>query len=396
MSVQFFAALIVPKAHRRSHSQRPLRTTSSLRGEGLESRAMLAAATVVQPPIAAAIAAPLVASTTSTPTTASSAAVKVAAVATSDFDFTTAGGVATITKYRGSGGDVTIPSMLGGAPVKAIGANAFNGTQALTTVVIPSSVTSIGDQAFLSQWKLTNLTLPASVTSMGVRVFYQCDNLQSVTFASGFKKIPDQGFAYCKNLISVNIPNTVTDISANAFYGCDKLTRVVIPASVKNIGQYAFAGGAGKTIDFLGNAPQPDRQITIFNNQTVLRYNPATSGWPMKWNLGEKACIPGTSTPPAPQPPSMVTNVKAVGGTRSATVTWTAPFDGGSAIRDYFVQFSNDSGKTWKTFARPASTVCSVVVTGLTSRTGYSFRVAAVNGINIGSYSAATPNEYIY
>jgi hypothetical protein len=59
-------------------------------------------------------------------------------------------------------------------------------------------------------------------------------------------------------------------------------------------------------------------------------------------------------------------------------------------ITDYTVQYSTNSGSTWTTFTRSASTATSVTVTGLTNGAAYTFRVAAVNVIETGSYSAAS------
>ncbi len=81
----------------------------------------------------------------------------VSALASGDFEYTVENGEATITKYTGAGGDVTIPSELGGYPFTAIGlwsadsafpSYTFKNCTALTSVIIPDSVTTIGDLAF--------------------------------------------------------------------------------------------------------------------------------------------------------------------------------------------------------------------------------------------------------
>lgn len=71
-----------------------------------------------------------------------------------------------------------------------------------------------------------------------------------------------------------------------------------------------------------------------------------------------------------------------------AAVSWTAPAsNGGSAITDYTVQYSSNSGSSWTTFSDGTSTSTSATVTGLTLDTAYIFRVAAVNALGAGSYS---------
>ncbi len=90
-------------------------------------------------------------------------------------------------------------------------------------------------------------------------------------------------------------------------------------------------------------------------------------------------------------PMSAPTSLAATGGNAQVSLTWTAPsYNGGSAITDYSVQFSSDSGSTWTTFSRTASTTASQVVTGLTNGTAYVFRVAGINANGTGTYTAAS------
>ena len=89
--------------------------------------------------------------------------------------------------------------------------------------------------------------------------------------------------------------------------------------------------------------------------------------------------------------PGAPTNVTAtVTSSSTATVTWSAPSsDGGSAITNYVVQYSSNSGSSWTT-SSCSGTTTSCSVTGLTSSTNYVFHVAATNGIGTGSYSTSS------
>lgn len=59
-----------------------------------------------------------------------------------DYTYTISSTGATITKYTGPGGDITIPAKLGGTSVTNIGEYAFYNCNNLTSVGIPNSVTS--------------------------------------------------------------------------------------------------------------------------------------------------------------------------------------------------------------------------------------------------------------
>jgi hypothetical protein len=87
-----------------------------------------------------------------------------------------------------------------------------------------------------------------------------------------------------------------------------------------------------------------------------------------------------------PDPP---TSLSATAGIEQVALTWTAPSsNGGSAITDYTIEYSSDSGTTWTTFADGTSTATSATVTGLSTGTTYTFKVAAVNAAGTGTPSA--------
>src|ERR1700733_1696558 len=71
------------------------------------------------------------------------------ATAKAQFTYTTNNGTITITGYNGTNSAVIIPSTIDGLSVTDIGTNSFQGG-ALTSVVIPDSVTNIGASAFAS------------------------------------------------------------------------------------------------------------------------------------------------------------------------------------------------------------------------------------------------------
>jgi hypothetical protein len=93
----------------------------------------------------------------------------------------------------------------------------------------------------------------------------------------------------------------------------------------------------------------------------------------------------GPSTPSAP-------TVTAVAASGQATLTWTTPSDGGSAITGYNLYRSTSAGG--ETLYRSLGVVNTFTDTGLTNGTTYYYKVAAVNSVGVGALSnevSATP-----
>ena len=92
-------------------------------------------------------------------------------------DFVIEDGV--LTNYKGSGGDVTIPSS-----VTSIGDYAFWNCTSLTSVTLPNSVTSIGNAVFLSCTNLKKVNISGNITYVGYFVFESCDNLNTISLGA--------------------------------------------------------------------------------------------------------------------------------------------------------------------------------------------------------------------
>ena len=105
-----------------------------------------------------------------------------------DFEITpNEDGTVIIKRYLGSGGNVVIPSEIGGKQVTAIGntfemTGAFQDCATVTSVVIPEGVTEIQDNAFYGCAALETVTIPASVTLLRNCAFCDCPNLRAAYF----------------------------------------------------------------------------------------------------------------------------------------------------------------------------------------------------------------------
>ena len=153
-----------------------------------------------------------------------------AVVQAQDYTYTTNNGTITITRYTGSGGDVTIPSEINGLPVVDFG-QIFYQNASLTRVTIGTNVTSIGNSAFGDCTSLTSVTIPNSVANIGYGVFYDCFGLTSVMIGNGVTNIGDYVFYQCLSLTSVTIGSGVSRIGDHAFSGCTSLTGITVDAS---------------------------------------------------------------------------------------------------------------------------------------------------------------------
>lgn len=178
-----------------------------------------------------------------------------------DFIYEIADDQATVTGYNGRGGDVVIPSTLGGYPVTAIGDNAFYCCDNVTSIEIPNGVTAIGESAFSGCNSLVSINIPNGVTTIEYRTFFDCTGLKSINIPNGVTtirpwafnstgltnvEIPDSvteigDYAFANSsLTSVTIPNGVTTIESGVFYNCYDLTSIEIQGDVTKIGDGAF------------------------------------------------------------------------------------------------------------------------------------------------------------
>lgn len=158
-----------------------------------------------------------------------------------DYEYTVANEKAIITKYIGEGGDVIIPSTLGGLPVRVISYEAFISNSSVISVVIPEGVKELAAQSFFDCRSLTNVVIPNSITTIGPGAFYLCESLQKVVIPNEVKTIEDSTFARCHSLTEVILPQSLTCIEMRAFSGCRNLKEITIPSTVTDIRASAFS-----------------------------------------------------------------------------------------------------------------------------------------------------------
>ena len=176
------------------------------------------------------------------PITASAAESQESVSATyGDFEYTLEDDyTCTITGYKGSAANVTIPSTICGNKVSAIGSGAFRGCNNLIQVTILDSVTHIGNMAFYDCDSLSKITIPNSVTYIGDLAFCGCGSLDKITIPNSVTSIGVAAFEDCRNLTKITIPDSVTSIESRTFRFCMRLNEITIPSSVKIVHGAAF------------------------------------------------------------------------------------------------------------------------------------------------------------
>lgn len=96
------------------------------------------------------------------------------------------------------------------------------------------------------------------------------------------------------------------------------------------------------------------------------------------------------STSDPATPPAAPTGVVATPTNESATVSWTAPTDGGSQITRYTVTPHAGSTALQSTVVSGSPAATSTVIAGLSNGTAYTFTVTATNAAGTGPESAAS------
>jgi len=276
----------------------------------------------------------------------------------------------------GQAGSVTIPF-----GVKNIGWGAFYQCSRLTSVTIPSTVTSIDDNAFSHCTSLTSITLPSSVEQIGKAAFASCVSLASIFIPGSVRLLPADMCLKCTALTQVVISEGVTSISTHAFVLCDSLVSLFLPASIRQVGDCLACGKLLTAIYFLGNAPTLDSGAMLnYGDLYTVYYLPGTTGWESPFAGVDTAFFPASMAP---------SGIVGIRGNGQVQLSWTAPVsNGGLPVTDYTIQYSSNGGSSWQTFPDAVSAAVTATVTGLTNGTNYLFKVASVNDVGTGLYSA--------
>lgn len=147
---------------------------------------------------------------------------------------------------------LTIPAMLDGRPVIAIGEEAFSGYTQLRQVTLPDGLLTIENHAFAGCIGLQTMTLPASLQQISAYAFEGCRAMEDIMVAADSQTLNSQdGVLFtangktllyypaarpCEDYI---IPDGVETIASGAMRGTE-LVWLTCPASLKTIADHAL------------------------------------------------------------------------------------------------------------------------------------------------------------
>lgn len=157
-----------------------------------------------------------------------------------EFDFDASTG--TITSYNGYATYLAIPETIGGAPVKAIGPEAFASHSYLAFLELPEGLETIGDSAFYNCETLGRVRFPSTLKTIGSNAFYNAYK-SSVLELTSVESIGDYAFYFAGIKGSLELPEGLKSIGENAFESCPNMgADLYLPSTLESIGSNAFKG----------------------------------------------------------------------------------------------------------------------------------------------------------
>lgn len=121
--------------------------------------------------------------------------------------------------------------------------NGFFSGSAITSLMLPTTITKLGYSSFKSCLGLTSVNLPNNLTSIGENCFEACTNIETITISSEIDTINSYAFKDCSKLISVTFTNAgyIKALKNSAFYNCTLLSSLTLPDGLETIEASAFS-----------------------------------------------------------------------------------------------------------------------------------------------------------
>lgn len=156
---------------------------------------------------------------------------------------------AVIVRYIGTESDITVPEILDGYKVVALGDFSFSASYynendehkmtLIRSISLPETITKIGIGAFAENYNLISVNIPSGITEIPQECFYNCLELKNIILPDSVEKIGSGSFNFCWNLESISMPSKIKEIKSYTFYHCSDLVSIDLTC-VEKIGDSAF------------------------------------------------------------------------------------------------------------------------------------------------------------
>lgn len=176
-----------------------------------------------------------------------------------------------------------------------------------------NNVLSIGAWAFSGCSALTSVAIPNSVSSLSNYTFYYCASLTSVTMGSGMSVIWDQVFVGCTSLTNVYFQGNAPSLDASAFWGDTNATFYYLPGTT---GWSSTFAGRPTALWFL---PNP----LILNNGSSFGVQPNGFGFIISWATNVSVVVEACTNLANPLWQPVATNALSGGTARFSDPEWT-------------------------------------------------------------------------
>jgi autotransporter-associated beta strand protein len=292
-----------------------------------------------------------------------------------DFKYTVAGSTVTITGYTGAGGAVSIPGLVNGLPVTAIGSSAFLGKTAITSVVIPNGVTSIGGNAFLYCSGINSAFFVGSAPTMDSFVFYGTATGFTLYYTTGKSGFTSPTWQSYPAVALSSDPGIITHPASVTITSGSTATLTIAAIGTEPLTYQWYQGATGTTTTPVG---------TNSASFTTPALTATTSYWAKVTNAANPTGADSNTATVTVQPRPLVTTGAATWAT-SATTTLTGTVNPNglatTAQFEYGPTTAYGSIKTVTLSPNNGSTdlIVSANLGSLPAGTTYHYRLTATN-----------------